>query len=708
MSLDKFLLIQFDEERKGFKKTDSVITDTMNEIEKKKPYLIIVCTQNSLSGSLWRKTFQTVLGEKLDDSPYQLLSKIDATRGYNTTLSLLRDIYNVRTRIYYDPDKIILGFRNNSLPTKSSFNTDSKSYINVYNSSIYPTLMNNNKSKFIIQQYAIKRTTSKIERGGGKILCSLFIQEPSSSIYKFPYNLVIFNHCNIDFTRENWKNNIRYIKSYENEKKISLKIKLLKKKLFNDLNKSYHKKLLNIFDNPIKDKLIKDKLINLFKEDDIEKKNTLFDLLIKYMKTNNMESFKLLTDELSNNTLQSNMPVNNKYRSILNRYIYSIGINGIKYMSGNPSGKFKNINQYNPSIEQGISVLRNDALNNNFLKDNILLVNYNEEQNDLSSMIDRVIEKIKKKPALVIVCTQGNTSIENNLQNRLNPILLKNEYKCYSNSKLDNIEPINVSIDGNIVLHKNIHNINNPNNNPNNNIITSLYYNEKWSNTNKKKITFNSFTTKYKNVNKLERIILNIGINIPNNNINVNNNNSNYVTNNDNNNYDLLIYNYDDETNIKYLKNSSSNSGSNANNLFTNTGNTSMNILKERFIKHNRSNISSNGENNSNTSSNRSNISSNGENNSNTSSNRSNISSNGENNSNNSSINTYTNEYIKNEDLINLIKLYKIYFATKDGIKIPEINRGVKELKKYLPYGIDTINVIDKNINEHGHQYVAV
>ena len=123
--LENILLINFDEEKKLYKdeknsmqlsfrtKIQNLFTNKKNSI--KNYAIIVVCTQNSLSGTddHFQESFQKMITRKEDGFNFELLSKVDATRQCNRRSGSLMDCkkaYNVRTRVYYDPDKVNLNF----------------------------------------------------------------------------------------------------------------------------------------------------------------------------------------------------------------------------------------------------------------------------------------------------------------------------------------------------------------------------------------------------------------------------------------------------------------------------------------------------------------------------------------------------------------------------------------------------------------------
>jgi hypothetical protein len=105
--LNRILLINLDEKKKEFSK----LPDEYNEFDYSRIYIIIVCTQKSLSGT--KKHFQNYFQEFIKDIGFELLSKVDATTQgsrMTTTLKGRKHNYNVRTRVYYKKDMVHLLF----------------------------------------------------------------------------------------------------------------------------------------------------------------------------------------------------------------------------------------------------------------------------------------------------------------------------------------------------------------------------------------------------------------------------------------------------------------------------------------------------------------------------------------------------------------------------------------------------------------------
>lgn len=95
--LEKVLIIKHDEKNQYFTETSPIVNEWFVKIQETTPNLIIVCTQNSKSGT--ENHFQHWLGKKImkfktNESLYFLLSKVDATRISNSSslLSLTKSL----------------------------------------------------------------------------------------------------------------------------------------------------------------------------------------------------------------------------------------------------------------------------------------------------------------------------------------------------------------------------------------------------------------------------------------------------------------------------------------------------------------------------------------------------------------------------------------------------------------------------------------
>ena len=130
--LENILLINFDEEKKLYKdeknsmqlsfrtKIQNLFTNKKNSI--KNYAIIVVCTQNSLSGTEnhFQHHFKRLLSED-----FEMLSKVDATRQTNRRSLLGSKKYNVRTRVYYNKNMVDLNFdtKNFKYPLERQRNT---------------------------------------------------------------------------------------------------------------------------------------------------------------------------------------------------------------------------------------------------------------------------------------------------------------------------------------------------------------------------------------------------------------------------------------------------------------------------------------------------------------------------------------------------------------------------------------------------------
>jgi len=198
----KILLITFNEGAENYTDKSEEIISTLSDITAKTPSIIIVATQNSLSGT--NRHFQHVLGEEIKKKNYMLFSKVDA----NTT-SILRTLfirtYNVRTRIYFDPAQVCSTIKNNTL-NKSQFknsrntNNSNSRNTNTYNSNSSITKKNKYNgrfteclNKFYITKYLVNRYTPpySYNPGSGRISIALQFKYPSE---RQLYTLVVSNY----------------------------------------------------------------------------------------------------------------------------------------------------------------------------------------------------------------------------------------------------------------------------------------------------------------------------------------------------------------------------------------------------------------------------------------------------------------------------------------------------------------------------------
>ena len=163
------------------------VNEFLNKIRYYRPSLVIVATQKSTRG---KNNLQTNFKNKLYDScvEYKLLAKIDSMREVDSGVkgymsSFLTTHHSLRTRIYYNSQKVVLNFENNNLSKKSSFALPN-SFENKYNSktNITPqnsTPQNSTKNKKMrIERYYMKRYTSPKE-GYGRISVGIQLKLPN-------------------------------------------------------------------------------------------------------------------------------------------------------------------------------------------------------------------------------------------------------------------------------------------------------------------------------------------------------------------------------------------------------------------------------------------------------------------------------------------------------------------------------------------------
>jgi hypothetical protein len=197
------------------------------KIDEYQPSLIIVTTQNAPEGTMsqdFQHEFSNFLTKQDDihlfssiqhfksNKNYKLLTKISTMRKSNsTTISFLKSMATfgysrntcLKTRIYYNKDKVLVNFKNNRL-LNSSITTNNKSFENQYNSNTNSTKTINpsNNLKMIIERYYMKRYTSiKYHRSGiGRISIGLQIKLPTSQKL---YTLIVSNYNTKDLLQTN-------------------------------------------------------------------------------------------------------------------------------------------------------------------------------------------------------------------------------------------------------------------------------------------------------------------------------------------------------------------------------------------------------------------------------------------------------------------------------------------------------------------------
>lgn len=164
---------------------------------------------------------------------YKLLAKVDSMRKIDSGLksaifSPFTSSSSLRTRIYYNIDKVVLNFKNqnNSLSEKSSFLND-KSYENQYNTGKHQNEYNKNqetsslidKNKMCIERYYMKRNTSQTDpkSGYGRISVGIQLRLPNHDklytliVSNYDYNIASIPNRNIEALNNNkFKNNKKF------------------------------------------------------------------------------------------------------------------------------------------------------------------------------------------------------------------------------------------------------------------------------------------------------------------------------------------------------------------------------------------------------------------------------------------------------------------------------------------------------------------
>lgn len=199
--LNDIMVINYDESSSSSTVQIYDLIPYINAMNHYEPSLVVITTQKSSADSL---NFQTTFKENLYrcNHQYILLTKIDSMRktdsgikaGLISTFSM-GFAYNssLRTRIYYNPEKVYLNFQNNNLKEKSSFTENIKSYENHYNSKSKELKFNRDQNKMCIERYYMKRYTSNDypRSGYGRISVGIQLKLPDNDQL---YTLIVSNY----------------------------------------------------------------------------------------------------------------------------------------------------------------------------------------------------------------------------------------------------------------------------------------------------------------------------------------------------------------------------------------------------------------------------------------------------------------------------------------------------------------------------------
>jgi hypothetical protein len=218
------LIFNFNEEENNYN-DNYFFKQFVYVINKKKPNIIVICTQNSISRT--DKHLQHIIGDKLPEN-YKRFSKVDATRQSDLKKIVYKNLKNVRMRIYYNTETVYV---NNVFNRFSKQSSKKRSIFNFSNNSIdeneekYSGSNTNNK-QIIIKEYKYRRYTVEGENGRtgkGGIMTSIVFRMNGLEEYKYIV-------CNYNFNSENIQSNFNKIIKNGNIKldSINLNNKLMK------------------------------------------------------------------------------------------------------------------------------------------------------------------------------------------------------------------------------------------------------------------------------------------------------------------------------------------------------------------------------------------------------------------------------------------------------------------------------------------------
>ena len=185
--LQDICIINFDEKglkyESGFKLNNSTnnkknyIPEDIQKINLELYSMIIVCTQNSVSGiplTSSQNNLQTQLKKYFKNNNFELFSKVDGTMMGNRLLRSAAGLSrNVRTRVYINKEKVKVNFDYKNFKTKS-YGNKRGSYTNERSSTSNSNIKNkdNDKKEITIDSYQIFRKTaeSNIRKIGAGII----------------------------------------------------------------------------------------------------------------------------------------------------------------------------------------------------------------------------------------------------------------------------------------------------------------------------------------------------------------------------------------------------------------------------------------------------------------------------------------------------------------------------------------------------------
>ena len=223
--LKKILLINFDEEKKTYKENqiDPMFAD--KNVDDKA--IIIVCTQQSMSGTSnhFQESFKKwITRTRTNGIEFKLLSKVDATRQKNRISITGQISNNVRTRVYYNPNKVNINFDKTKFETSYNKNTESRggirsvntSWSNTRTANLYKNVIKNvtDFTKIQLFDYSIQRLSGQNNNkkpiiGQGLIDVNLyFVYVGNTGNYLMKFTVRNYN---------GYKSNINLIKTNSNK-----------------------------------------------------------------------------------------------------------------------------------------------------------------------------------------------------------------------------------------------------------------------------------------------------------------------------------------------------------------------------------------------------------------------------------------------------------------------------------------------------------
>ena len=394
---DDILIISYNEDNKNFNELDTkpIITKVFLE----NPKIIFVCTQESssrsISSTIKTTHYQHILGEELKKNGYSLAGKFDASK------SLLLD-KNVRTRIYYKKDDVMI-FNNVNAEVSSQLLNQQKKYKILTKNEDIGTKGCLNCLKPVQKKINISRSKSKISGLGTVLKNTLYkgsIKVKMTIRYdEYDYKIIVVN-SNL-FYKHDGNTGIK-----EREEEM---VKLIEEfKLVEEWNDGY-----NIFFcgdlnfkiypyNSKKNKAIRNtqKIFSSFRSK-IPNEN-----YINYNEISN----NIVKNYINNNSLykkeSSNIykKTNELYYFLQEKYIDSVIIEqnfynnlrkSIDLLGIHLTNKYKKDNKY--SKNNTVKIFKKNSVNKNNLIEKVFEIRGKDKYSRIPSMSDRILFSLSKQ-----------------------------------------------------------------------------------------------------------------------------------------------------------------------------------------------------------------------------------------------------------------------------------------------------------------------